>query len=134
MTHEQLSGYRQSLETLLHQTRSSVDRLGRSIGRSFPSCADDNDRGSQEEERRLLILQADRQRRLIQDIRAALLRMDQGDYGYCEACGEHIDPRRLHTQPTARFCVTCLKQMEESGGWGWAWGGMRPGSPAGRDH
>jgi DnaK suppressor protein len=47
-----------------------------------------------------------RQQRIAR-IRAALERMDKGEYGYCLACGEEIPDARLHADPTAPLCVPC---------------------------
>ncbi|MGP6085588.1 TraR/DksA family transcriptional regulator [Antarctobacter jejuensis] len=38
---------------------------------------------------------------------AALYRLDAGEFGYCEDCGESIAPRRLELDPTAMRCVAC---------------------------
>ena len=43
----------------------------------------------------------------IQQIRAALSRIADGQYGVCAKCGEDIDPKRLKALPTAIFCVSC---------------------------
>ena len=42
-------------------------------------------------------------------IDAALLRMDQGEYGFCLDCGEDIDPKRLAFDPTVPKCLSCAK-------------------------
>lgn len=38
---------------------------------------------------------------------AALARLEEGEYGFCEACGEPIAPRRLELDPAAARCVGC---------------------------
>lgn len=38
---------------------------------------------------------------------AALERMEAGDYGYCDGCGEEIPRRRLELDPAATLCVSC---------------------------
>lgn len=43
----------------------------------------------------------------IQDIRAALTRIDNGHYGTCSGCGEDIAPKRLDAMPTAALCISC---------------------------
>lgn len=43
----------------------------------------------------------------IADIRAALLRIEQGLYGTCAKCGEDIAPARLEALPTATRCISC---------------------------
>lgn len=40
-------------------------------------------------------------------IHAALKRLDKGEYGYCEDCGEDIPPKRLGITPTATKSVSC---------------------------
>lgn len=40
-------------------------------------------------------------------IRAALTRLEAGEFGWCEQCGEDIGERRLAVDPTARRCVDC---------------------------
>jgi RNA polymerase-binding protein DksA len=45
--------------------------------------------------------------RRLEEIDAALLRLDDGGYGTCERCGRPIPAERLEVRPTARTCVTC---------------------------
>ena len=40
-------------------------------------------------------------------IKAALGRMDQGEYGYCVECGEDIPLKRLRLDPTVPTCISC---------------------------
>ncbi len=42
-------------------------------------------------------------------LKAALQRLSEGEYGYCEACGESIPETRLAIAPTATKCVTCAR-------------------------
>ena len=43
----------------------------------------------------------------IQAIKNALLRLEEGEYGYCDDCGEDIPAKRLELSPTAVRCVSC---------------------------
>ena len=52
-----------------------------------------------------------RRQQLIQ-IEAALKRIESGDYGYCEECGEEIAAKRLAIDPTALFCIDCASARE----------------------
>lgn len=45
----------------------------------------------------------------VQAIKNALLRLEEGEYGYCEDCGDDIPPKRLELTPTAIRCVGCAK-------------------------
>ena len=42
-------------------------------------------------------------------LEAALQRMEDGDYGYCEDCGEDIAPKRLELDPAAPRCIDCAR-------------------------
>ena len=46
-------------------------------------------------------------------IRAALKRIETGEYGECDNCGEPIEPRRLQVLPWAANCIGCQQQLEE---------------------
>jgi DnaK suppressor protein len=59
-----------------------------------------------------MIAQDERSRHLIEEIQAALARLDEGTYGACERCGEPINPARLEALPTARRCVPCQEEVE----------------------
>jgi DnaK suppressor protein len=45
----------------------------------------------------------------IQSIKLALHRLDEGDYGLCEVCGQPIDPDRLEILPHTTLCVQCAQ-------------------------
>ena len=50
----------------------------------------------------------ERQRRTeLSRIDAALRRIDEDEYGYCQKCGEEIAEKRLAVDPAASFCVDC---------------------------
>jgi DnaK suppressor protein len=53
-----------------------------------------------------------RRKEKLREIAAALKRIDEGDYGTCENCGEPINPRRLEADPTARLCIECASASE----------------------
>ncbi len=49
----------------------------------------------------------------LQQISAALGRIDDGDYGYCLRCGEAIAIKRLELNPAIPLCITCAKQSDK---------------------
>jgi DnaK suppressor protein len=60
-----------------------------------------------------LSVAADGRRKLeLERIRLALDRVDEGDYGYCEKCGEGIARARLSIDPAAEYCVSCAGAIE----------------------
>ena len=53
-----------------------------------------------------------RRRQKLLQIDAALKRIKEDDYGYCQDCGEDIVPARLEVDPTALLCITCASAKE----------------------
>ena len=74
--------------------------------------ADIADRATSESERALELRARDRQRKLIAKIDAALMRIDDGTYGYCEETGEPISLKRLDARPIATLSVEAQERHE----------------------
>ena len=53
---------------------------------------------------------ARRRRHQLVEVKAALRRMDSGEYGYCFVCEEEINPRRLFADPTNTRCISCVEK------------------------
>jgi len=77
--------------------------------RNIPDVAD---RASEETDRALELRTRDRQRKLISKIDAALRRIEDGSYGYCEETGEPISLRRLDARPIATLSVEAQERHE----------------------
>lgn len=74
--------------------------------------ADITDRATSETERALELRARDRQRKLIAKIEAALERIEDGTYGYCEETGEPISLKRLDARPIATLSVEAQERHE----------------------
>jgi DnaK suppressor protein len=59
-----------------------------------------------------LIALDEHSRQEMEEIQAALARIEDGTYGFCARCGDPIDPKRLEILPTARYCVQCQILLE----------------------
>lgn len=70
------------------------------------------DRASDETDRSIELRTRDRQRKLIAKIDAALKRIDDGTYGYCEETGEPIGLRRLDARPVATLSIEAQERHE----------------------
>lgn len=58
-----------------------------------------------------MALEASRRRQAqLEKIKLALLRLEDGEYGYCVECGEQIDVRRLDFDPASSHCIKCAEQ------------------------
>lgn len=53
-----------------------------------------------------------RRRQKLLQIEAALRRIEEDDYGYCQECGEDIAPARLEVDPTVLLCISCASAKE----------------------
>lgn len=56
---------------------------------------------------------ADRDRQLIRKIDGVLERIDAGEYGECEVCGEPISEKRLLARPMTTMCIDCKEEQEK---------------------
>ena len=77
--------------------------------RRFP---DSSDTASEEKRLALELRTRDRQRKLVSKIDAALRRIDEGEYGYCEVTGEPISLKRLDARPIATMSLEAQQRQE----------------------
>jgi len=58
--------------------------------------------------------EGERRRELeLQRIKAALKRLEEGEYGYCRECDEPIARQRLELNPAVALCISCAERMEQ---------------------
>lgn len=93
---------------LLHESTETLAHLQEG-GLQEPDIAD---RASAETDRSLELRTRDRERKLISKIDAALERLTDGSYGYCEETGEPIGPRRLDARPIATLSLEAQERHE----------------------
>ena len=56
---------------------------------------------------------AERREQMLRRIDAALVRVENDDYGNCQECGEPINPKRLEFDPTVTLCIDCASSAEQ---------------------
>jgi DnaK suppressor protein len=95
-------------EDILRQTRETLVGLTEDTGQH----ADLADRATSETDRSLELRARDRQRKLIAKIDAALARIEDGSYGYCEDTGEPIGLKRLDARPIATLSLEAQERHE----------------------
>jgi DnaK suppressor protein len=96
--------------SILDESKETVAVL-QEISLNMPDAAD---RAAEESDRRLELRTRDRQRKVISKIDAALRRLDDGSYGYCDVTGEPIGLRRLDARPIARLSIEAQEMHERS--------------------
>ncbi len=102
-------------DRLLQWRRSLLDQQRELLGdlaQELPRPADPIDQGVEDAGRLQLLEQQQRTRRLLQQIAAALNRIEDGSYGYCLESGEEIGLRRLEALPTATLSVEMQEEIE----------------------
>ncbi|MEQ9316700.1 MAG: RNA polymerase-binding protein DksA [Henriciella sp.] len=93
---------------ILNGTKSTINNLQEESS-NLPDLVD---RASSESDKALELRTRDRQRKLIAKIDAALRRIDEGTYGYCDETGEPISLRRLEARPTATLSLEAQERHE----------------------
>ena len=96
------------LDELIEEAYKTVNGMT-NFKDNFP---DPTDRASLETDRNFLLRIRDRERKLIEKIKEALERIDNGTFGMCEICGREIGEERLRARPVTTQCIDCKKKQE----------------------
>jgi len=95
-------------DDIIQQTRETLVGLHEETSQH----ADITDRATSETDRALELRDRDRKRKLISKIEAAIERIDNGSYGYCEDTGEPIGLKRLEARPIATLSLEAQERHE----------------------
>lgn len=104
-------------EILLKRLEELIDEAEKTVAgmtdteETFP---DPTDRATLESDRNFMLRIRDRERKLIVKIREALDRIEDGDFGQCEMCGDDIGIERLKARPVTTLCIECKRKEEAS--------------------
>jgi DnaK suppressor protein len=112
MNDRQRDYFRQKLldwrEDILKEAKETLQHL-QDENQNHPDLAD---RASSETDRAIELRARDRQRKLISKIDAAIQRIDDGTYGFCEETGEPITLKRLEARPIATLSIEAQERHE----------------------
>jgi DnaK suppressor protein len=120
MSDAQLDHFKNILLKWKGELMQEVDRTVTHMKDEAANFPDPADRATQEEEFSLELRTRDRERKLIKKIDSTIERLEQEDYGFCDACGIEIGIKRLEARPTATLCIDCktlaeIKERQELG-------------------
>ena len=101
MDERQLAFFKNRLQTMEAELRANADQT-----------PDPADRATIEEEHALELRTRDRERKLLKKVQAAIKRIDDGEYGYCEETGDPIGVARLLARPTATLSLEAQQRRE----------------------
>jgi DnaK suppressor protein len=106
------------LELFRHLLKERIDELRSEAGKTVETMDDDenfpdpSDRATMESNRNSILRIRDRERKLIFKLQEALQRLDDGEFGICEECGEAIGIERLKARPVTTLCIECKSNQE----------------------
>ena len=113
MNERQLEYFRDRLTTWKQDILDGTKQTISNLQKESSSLPDSIDRASLESDKALELRTRDRQRKLISKIDAALNRIEDGTYGYCEETGEPISLKRLEARPTATLSIEAQERHEK---------------------
>lgn len=111
MNAQQLEFFRRRLTDLEKELRANAGQTTVNL-RETTVVPDPADRATIEEEHALELRTRDRERKLLKKVQAAIKRIDDGDYGYCEETGDPIGVARLMARPTATLSLEAQQRRE----------------------
>lgn len=112
MTKERMKKFKRIFEA----QRKAILFNDRIVREDFGVCADDRydeiDQAQTDIEQSMRMRLRNREMLYIKKVDEALKRIEEGNFGECDECGEDIELRRLEARPTATLCVGCKEEQE----------------------
>lgn len=101
-------------QDLLSKKRDDILRTvkDKEVDLSHADVGDEADVASQTFEREMMFEMTNGERIILDDIEAALRKIEKGDFGVCESCRKKITGERLRAMPWARYCIQCQTLTE----------------------
>ncbi|UCE81699.1 MAG: RNA polymerase-binding protein DksA [Deltaproteobacteria bacterium] len=112
MEKEKLEHFREILRDRFQELLAEAEKTVTGMTSSNDNYPDPTDRASLESDRNFMLRIRDRERKLLSKIKSALERIDSGDFGICEMCGDDIGEERLEARPVTTLCISCKKKQE----------------------
>jgi DnaK suppressor protein len=110
MTKTEVDRFRAVLTTTVSELARTRNRDGITVERS----ADQLDEIQAASQCALAVCSLDREFNQLRDTRAALRRIQEGNFGICQECEEEIHPKRLAAVPWATFCIRCQEAADRN--------------------
>jgi DnaK suppressor protein len=111
MTQAETKKYKEILET---RQAELVEVLRNRDAITIEKSPDALDEVQNAAERELAIRNLDRESNLLRNVRAALRRIDEGEFGVCVHCEEEISPKRIAAVPWTPYCIACQEAADKA--------------------
>ena len=116
LTKKQLKDYRELLMERRNMLTGNIDSIGDAYGsrdgERDSASGDEADLGSESVAQEFALSLLQNESGVVQKIDAAIARLDNGDFGFCEECEEPIAKARLEAIPWTTNCVECQRKAE----------------------
>ncbi len=113
MNKEQLEKFRSQLLQKRDEILAEAGKTLSEMTDQTTNIPDPNDRATIESGRSFELRIRDRERKLLAKIEEAIVRLDEGEYGICDGCGDEIGLKRLEARPVTTYCIDC-KTLQET--------------------
>jgi DnaK suppressor protein len=112
MRKRELNSFRKLLTRRLEQLLMEAEKTRNTVKSNEEPSSDPMDQASDNVERDFMLRLRDRESKLIDKIKEALERIENGTFGICEECGEQISVKRLRARPMTTLCIECKHEQE----------------------
>jgi DnaK suppressor protein len=112
MKQAQIQSIRKALVQKLTELQGTGDKTVQEMKQDV-NPADTLDRAQIEMDRIITLSMRENDRKLIQEIRETLVRIDEGGFGNCEDCGSALPVKRIEAAPFSRLCIACQQKLEQ---------------------
>ena len=112
MKEKDIQYFRQLLTNWLNELDRRADDTVFNLRNSRECLTDLLDQASFDANQMFTLRIRNRERNLVGKIQLALERIEEGEYGICEACGEDIAINRMIARPVTTHCIECKTRME----------------------
>jgi DnaK suppressor protein len=113
MDEMELLRFKELLEAMKAEINTDVEQTLTDMTSQTGNIPDPNDRATMESDRSFELRIRGRERKLMDKVDEALIRIEDGSYGICAGCGNDIAVKRLQARPVAKYCIDCKTLQEQ---------------------
>ena len=115
MDRRAIERFKSLLETRQRQLQEGLVQTRQGIlAESSDERKDEGDRASAAIANEMWVVQRNQTKDFLADVKAALVRIDDGTFGECLNCGQEIGLKRLEAIPWVRYCITCQELIDHA--------------------
>jgi DnaK suppressor protein len=112
LTSEAIERFKNELEQQLDELLARAEITVKILSTDDNTASDPLDQATLDSGRVHTLRFRERESRLIRKIKTTLLKIEEGEFGICEACGGDIPFKRLSARPVTAYCIGCKTAME----------------------